>query len=220
MKILISAVVVIAVAIPATSSAFFMDFEEGFGFNATQIVGIPGVTFTNSADLPWVYGDSNTNLYNTYSVDLAQGWGAQNYNHYGYVWAWLGTSGNWGRIDFDDQNGTWFEVGVTAASNFWIEAYDSGDNLLDTMSLADIGMGSGNLRGWGFLDQARLRVDAPSGQNISYVLVHDGGNFWEVDQLRGDMEGGPVIPEPSTLLLMGGALVGMAGFARRKLLKR
>jgi hypothetical protein len=199
---------VIGLAGPA--AAFYMNFEEGFGNDGGNIVGVPGVTFTDSGGLSWVYGDSNSGNWNTYSIDLNMGWGTQNYHHYGYVFGFLGVTGDWGRIDFDDQNGTWFQVGYCSNSTFYLEAYDASDNLIDTA------VGAANLRSFGY-----LRVDAPTGTNIAYVKVHDAGNYWLVDELTGDMEGGfEPVPEPGTMLLVGSGLVGLAGLGRRKFFKK
>lgn len=183
--------------------AFFMDFEEGLGNDGTNIVGVPGVTFTDSAGLPWIYSDVTTGNYNAHSVNTGQSWGTGAYNMYDYVVAWLGTTGDWGRIDFVDQNGTWFQTGVSTYSNVWLEAYNSSGTLIDWA------MATNNLYG---PDMTFLRVDAPSGQFISYVKIHDTGNYWIVDNMTGDMGGGtppPPIPEPATLSLLGLGLTGM-----------
>jgi len=209
-KLLVILAIVMAVSMTSSSWAFFMNFEEGLGNDGGQIVGIPGVTFTNSAGLPWIYGDITTNGYNTHSVNT--GYGSGSYKMYDYVFAWLGTSGNWGRIDFNDQNGTWFQTGVSTNTNFWVEAYDASNNLIASDSTG------GNT---GDADMAWLRVDAPTGQKISYVKLHDSGNYWEVDNMSGDMAGGTQpVPEPGTLLLLGFGLVGLVGYGKLRLQRR
>ncbi len=190
-----------------SASAFFMNFEEGLGNDGGQIVGIPGVTFTNSAGLNWRYCDITTGGYNVTSVNKGVSYGTGYYNMYDYVCAWLGTSGNWGRIDFDDQNGTWFQTGVSSYSNFSVEAYDAADNLLDSASTGPC------TRQQGYTDMVWLRVDAPVGQNISYVIVHDSGNYWEVDNMTGDMAGGTV-PLPSSLVLLASGMIILLGYRK------
>ena len=195
----------------SVSAAFYMHFEEGLGNDLGNIVGIPGVTFVTSGGLPWIYSDVTTGNYNAYSVNTGQSWGTGEYNMYDKVCAWLGVLGAWGQIDFDDQNGTWFQTGVSSATDFWLEAYDASDNMIDVAT-------TGACTQWeGYTDMAWLRVDAPGGTNISYVKLSDSGNFWEVDNMSGDMEGGHrCIPEPSTLLLLGSGLLGLAGYSRAR----
>lgn len=208
--LILAVAIIMLFGMASVSGAFYMNFEEGLGNDGGNIVGIPGVTFTNSADLPWVYADITTGNYNVTSVDTGATYGTARYNMYGDVAAWLGTSGSWGRIDFDDMNGTWFQTGVSTATDFWLEAYDASDNLLDTAT-------TGPCTQWeGCTDMVWLRVDAPSGTNIAYVILHDTGNYWEVDEMTGDMAGGVPVPEPATLFLLGAGLLGI-GAARKRI---
>jgi hypothetical protein len=172
-------------AVAPASNAFFIDFEQGFGHNGQAIGGdYVGIYFTNSNGLDWVYGDSNTGLYNTYSIDLGMGWGTATYNHYGYCWTWLGTSGHWGRIDFTNQDGTYLQVRYSSGTVLHLEAYDAGDNLIDSDS------GPANRRvDEGALDMGVLRVDAPPEQLIAWVKVYDSGNLFVLDNLQGDFSG-------------------------------
>jgi hypothetical protein len=184
------------------ASAFFMNFEEGLGNDGGLITGIPGVTFTTSGGQTWRYGDATTNNYNVFSVNTGNQWLAHNYNMYDYVFAWTGTSGNQGRIDFDDQNGTWFTVGISSYSNFYITAYDAGGNVLDTASTGPC------TRDDGYTDMVFLTV---TGTDIAYVILHDSGNYWCLDNMSGDMAGG-VVPIPGALWLLGSGLLGLGGF--------
>ncbi len=197
---------VLTLGLSVAAQAFYMDFEEGLGNDGGLIAGVPGVTFTASSGTDWAYLDHSTGSYNTNSIDLVTGSGA--YQMYGNVAAWLGVSQDWGRIDFDDQTGTWFQVGVTSTSAFYVEAYDINDNLIDVATLA-----SSNIYG---SDMAFLRVDAPANNTIAWVKMHDSGNYWLADNMSGDARGGfEAVPEPSTLLLLGGGLIGLAGFRRK-----
>jgi hypothetical protein len=208
--LVISVILVFILFLAGSASAFYMNFEEGLGKDGQPITGIPGVTFTTSEDLPWVYGDATTGSWNVKSIDTGQSWGTGSYQMYGYVFAWLGPSGSWGRINFDDQNGTWFQTGVTSLSDFYLEAYNSSGTLIDTAILA-----AGNTNG---SDMAWLRVQAPSGQYISYVIMHDSGNYWLADNMTGDMFGG--VPLPPSVWLLGSGLLGLGAYRWRKLISR
>ncbi|MBI4684845.1 MAG: PEP-CTERM sorting domain-containing protein [Nitrospirae bacterium] len=190
-----------------TAQAFFIDFESGFGKDQQAIDDIIGVTFEVTGGYDWIYGDSNSNNWNTKSIDLGLSWNGAYYQHYGYVFAFLGTDNNAGsgKIDFTNNDGTWFKTGYTSYSNFYLEGYDSSGNLIASAS------GSGNLNG---SDMGWLMITAPSGQFFDYVMVHDSGNYFLVDNMSGDASGVNPIPEPATLLLLGAGLVGV-GIARR-----
>ena len=188
--------------------AFYMNFEEGLGRDRENIDNIPGVSFITSEGLNWIYSDILNGNYNARSID--KGLGSGSYQIYGYVGAWLGTTGNYGIIDFSDDSGTEFTVGVTSYSNFYLEAYDTSDSLIDTASL-----NQGNLNE---SDMAWLTV---TGSGIDYVKMHDSGNYWITDEMSGDMVGGTApIPEPTTMLLFSTGLFGLAFLCRKKYLRK
>ncbi len=174
-----------------SGAAFFLNFEEGFGHDGVAIgTFYSGITFTRSDGQEWLFGDSNSNRYNTHSVDLGIGWNEDAYNHYGYVFTWTGVIGYWGRIDFNNQDGTYFQVRYCAATELTLEAYDSNDSLIDSVT------GPANLRP-GALDMDTLRVEAPSGSHIAWVKIHDTGNMWLVDNIEGGFSGVVINPDCS-----------------------
>ena len=59
-----------------------------------------------------------------------------------------------------------------------IDAYDSKNNLIATSGNAGSNIKTGTL--------TRLTVDAPAGQYIAYVVIHDTGNYWVMDDLCTD----------------------------------
>lgn len=200
-------IVCVAVAVLAgNASAFYMGFEEALGNDHGNIVGVPGVTFTTTAGQTWQYSDTTTGGYNDYSIDLGVGHGTQNYWHYGIGVAWLGVYGNSGRIDFDDKDGTWFQTGYCSASTFIVDAYNKSGVLIDSAT------GGANLKSFGY-----LRVDAPVGDSIAYLVMHDTGNYWIVDNMTGDMAGGvPGVPDGgASALLLGLGLAAVAEIKRR-----
>jgi hypothetical protein len=207
-------ILVLAVAIFAltgTSHAWFLDFEWGLGHDYENLQsGIPGLNFSDD----YIYADAVNGAWN-FSSDNGSEWNAANYWMFGNVAA-FSTTGV-GRIDFANADGSWFTTGYSALSDFYLEAYDINDNLLD------MAYGAGNLRyvepfngdGMDFLTVSSASND------IAYILMHDGYNYWITDNMSGDASGvyDPSIPEPTTMALLGLGLLGMGTGLRRRFKK-
>jgi len=159
------------------SYSFFVDFEAGIGKDREVVKDYPGLRFKTTDNFDWLYCDITTGHYNAHSVDLGLTYGSGAYNIYGKVSTWLGPSQGRGIIEFSKKDGTWFRIGYSSATNFYLEAYDEFNNLIASS------MGEPNLY---TSDMNFLKVDAPPGKTISYVMVHDSGNLWTIDNISGD----------------------------------
>ena len=156
----------------------FIDFEEGTD-EAVILSTIPGVKFTTTYGIDWRYGDIRTGKYNVYP------YGGQAYETNGNFFAWLGVTGDTGRIDFTEGTATYLSVLTSTYSGLTLEAYDTNGNLIATS-----GWAANNLWTRTF---TRLTVEAPPGKTIAYVMVHDWGNYWLIDDLCTDAPGVPPV---------------------------
>ena len=161
----------------------FIDFEDGQDATAIRST-IPGLQFTTTQGYDWVYGDWRTGSYNGPYPNGA-------YYSDGNFFAWLGPNQGAGRIDFTQGCATYLQVWVSSYSGLSADAYYVNGTLASTASV------SGNLN-TGQL--ARLRVDAPPGDCFSYVILHDTGNFWLIDDLSTDAAGVPNARPPVVIL--------------------
>lgn len=175
----------------------FIGFEEGTD-GAVILSTIPGLTFTMTGGYDWKYIDVRTGDYNLRSLTDP----SQNYGHYvcnGYFIAWLGVSQDSGRIDFTMGTASYFSVLVTCNTNFAVDAYDTNDNLIATSGVA-----ASNYETYTF---TRCTIQEPG---MAYVICHNSGNFWGIDDLVTDAPGVPyqVIPEvPLGTILASTAMV-------------
>jgi hypothetical protein len=190
----------------ATSHAWFLDFEWGLGQNWTTIGSdMPGLDFTAGGDDSWLYADISTGMYNAQN-NLGDWYGSGEWFMEDQVFAWLGPHHDAGRIDFENKDGSFFTVGYNSFFDFYVEAYDEFDNLID------VAVGPPNTMSFGGDGLDFLTVTSASA-NIAYVKLHDHGDMWLVDNMSGDASGVDLeesqIPEPTTLLLLGTGL--MAG---------
>jgi hypothetical protein len=159
---------------------FFLDFESGIDDVEIEST-IPSLQFTSTGALNWKYGDIRTENYNIYPH------GDEGYETNGNFFAWLGTLGDQGRIDFLGGGASYCSVLVSTGSGLILDAYDSDDTLIATSGWAN--------NNWMTRTFTRLTVEAPAGETIAYVLIHDTGNFWLIDDLCSDANKA-VIPVP------------------------
>jgi len=146
-----------------------MDFEDGVDRQPIHS-NIPGMVFTTTQGYDWIYGDWRTG---EYSGPYPNG----PYYSNGNFFAWLGPNQGTGRIDFIGATATYLSVLTSTYSGLTMDAYDVDDNLLASSGWATDNLWTGEM--------TKLTVAAP---NMAYVLVHDTGNYWLIDDLEiGDL---------------------------------
>jgi hypothetical protein len=87
----------------------------------------------------------------------------------------------------------------TSYSDFYLDAYDTNDILVGQI------MGASNLGTNNYLE-----VNTGD-NNIAYVIMHDSGNYFTVDDFSASVLTGAPSPEPSAIVLLG---IGLGMFRR------
>ncbi|VAX32327.1 hypothetical protein MNBD_NITROSPIRAE03-101 [hydrothermal vent metagenome] len=192
----------LSLVIVGSASAFLIDFEDGV--NGAPVTDIPGISFLDYNGYASLYADCSLGSYNCSDMNGSYSYGG--YYIYDNVGLWAGPNADAQGVivDFTSNDGTWFSTGYSANSSFYVVAY-----LTDGSTVTASG---GNNYGVGM---DFLSVAASAGTYIDYVVLHDTGNYWVVDNMTGDASGVNV-PEPGTMMLIGSGLIGLA-FARRKM---
>ena len=145
-----------------------MNFEDGVDRQPIRSK-IPGLQFTTTDGYDWIYGDWRAGYNGPYPNGM--------YFSNGNFFAWLGANQGTGRIDFIGATATYLSVLTSTYSGLTMDAYDINDNWLATSGWATNNLNTGQM--------TRLTVSAP---NMAYVLVHDTGNYWLIDDLEiGDL---------------------------------
>lgn len=155
----------------------FINFESGRDGQRVR-TSVPGTQFTTTDGFDWIVGDWRTSNYNGK-------YPSGNYTSNGNFFSWLGPSQGQGRIDFPDGPASYVSVLTSTASGLVLDAYDRNGNLLATSGRAGSNTGTGRM--------TRLTVESPAGRSIAYVIVHDSGNFWLIDDLCTDATGVPPV---------------------------
>lgn len=147
------------------SQGGFMDFEDGVDEVPIRST-IPGLTFTTTMGYDWIYGDIRTGKYNV------NPYGTRYYECNGDFFAWLGPNQGNGRIDFVGATARSISMLTSTYYGTYLDAYDSSGNLLAS-DYASQNTQTGTM--------SEITVSASS---IAYVIVHDTGNYWLIDDLR------------------------------------
>jgi hypothetical protein len=183
-----------ALAVAGSAGAqTLITFEEFIGYDFYPISTFyEGINFLGaSTGSEWLVCDTNTLYWNVSRWDCANeidlGWsnGTGEYWICNEVSTFTGFVGDDGLIELVNEDATFVEVRYSSAFSFYLEAYDSADTLVDTaVGPPNLRHSHGNQNGPG-----TLRVEAPAGTHISYVICHDSGNMWTIDNLLTDASG-------------------------------
>lgn len=175
----------------------FLTFDKGADGVA---IDLPGVAFTHDRDGPWLYADIRTNQYNApYGEDCSNRPRAIarpicEYMVSGNGFAWFGTAlARSGRATFTQGTATYIEASFSTNGPLQVVAYDLADRVVGAATVA------GNAA-TGRLD--RIRIAAPAGRSIAYVVFKGEPNFWLMDDFATDAPGvpnqlPPEAPEPA-----------------------
>ena len=132
---------------------------------------------------------------------------APDYNYLNYP-AHSGTnvvySGDSSSMTAASTSGTWSHVGLwytSAITGLYLEAYDASNTLL-----------ASSFGGTNYGSNSSLDVSA---SGIAYVIIHDSGNFFTVDDFTYTATT-TATPEPSTLAIAGLGGMALVVFARRR----
>ncbi len=190
-------------AMIGVANAFLINFENGV--DGARVDDIAGISFLNYGGFAPNYLDGRTG---TYNVNDANG----SYDHGDYqivgnfgIWAGMAADAQGVKIDFTNNDGTWFKTGYSANSNFFLDAYLTDGTMVQVSGGNNYG---GNIN--------YLTATATAGRFIDYVVIHDTGNYWVADEMSGDATGVNNVPEPATMLLFGTGIAGLAAVGRRK----
>jgi len=172
----------------------FIGFEDGVNYDpiTTQYSGVVFSPVTTGAE--WKYGDVSAGTW-TYPLYWCNG------NFWASLEGAPGFPGATGRIDFPN-GANYVSVLESGGSPTLLEAYDASGILIDSAGPTIDNRGSSTFD--------RLTVE---GNGISYVLIHDTGQFWVIDDLCTDATGTHPInaPEFPSVFLPVTFIVGFLG---------
>lgn len=142
-----------------------MGFEDGADRQPIRS-NIPGLKFTTTQGYNWIYGDWRTGNYNG-------PYPSGSFTSSGNIFAWLGENQGTGRIDFIGSTAKSLTLWTSTYSGLTMDAYDSNNNWLASSGWVTNNVNTGTM--------SALTVSA---EKMSYILVHDSGNYWIVDDLE------------------------------------
>ncbi len=191
------------VCVAENVTAFSIDFENGQ--EGQRASNFSGITFENFNGFAPVYLDCRAG----YNCTSSNGYGNGSYYVAGdfAIWAGPEATAEGVKVDFANNDGTWFKTGYSSSSVFFLDAY-----LTDGTLVRQSGAGNLNTDSLGY-----LTVDLSlTGQKIDYVVIHDSGNYWLADNISGDSSGVATVPLPAAVWLFAPSLLGLVGLGYRR----
>jgi hypothetical protein len=189
-----------AVALLASGPALAAscNFESGLGKNG-QAIGTsePGFTFTTSTGGSMRYADINSGWYSVTS-DNGKVYEDGEYFLSGDVGAYCNNLADQGKVSFTSGLVDFFSVGYSSQYDFVMEAYDASGGLLTSVT------GAANTKSQ---DGTGLSYLSVNHTGISYVVFHDHGGYWMIDNASTD------VPEPASMSVL---CLGLAGLLWRR----
>lgn len=170
----------------------FLTFETG---SDNAPIDLPGVRFTIEDGEPWRYGDVRTRQYNApypsscvdRPADIATP--VCEYAVNGNFFAWLGTVGANGAMEFTGGTASYVELDVSAGAPVQLVAYSPTDRPISAIVMRP---NAGTDR------NRRVRLDAPTGEQIAYITFEGSASLWLIDDLATDAPGVPDQRIPET----------------------
>lgn len=157
------------------SQSGYVDFEEfDNGVNLSSGT-IAGMQFTTTNGYSWLVGDFATGNYNGKYPNGG-------YTSQGTHWAWLGITQGAGKIDFPEGPASYFSLLTSNNTSVFVDAYSASGEKLATAGPASSNYNTGHM--------TELKITRATA-DMAYVLVHDTGNYFEIDSVCTNAPGTP-----------------------------
>jgi hypothetical protein len=154
----------------------FIGFENLADGTNLSVGTIGGVQFTTTGGFTWLVGEFATGFYNGKYPNGG-------FTSQGTHWAWLGPNQGMGRIDFVIGPASTFSLLTSVSSPaVYLDAYAANGVLLERAGPSSINYNTGHMD--------ELKVVRPVAE-IAYVIVHDSGDYFEIDSICTDAQGIP-----------------------------
>ncbi|MCX6374722.1 MAG: PEP-CTERM sorting domain-containing protein [Armatimonadetes bacterium] len=179
------------------------NFESGLGHNFEAIGNsLMGLSFSTVSGGEVRYADINSGWYSVKS-DNGKVYADREYFVSGDVAAYITDLSDKAKVAFTSGPASYFTVWYSSEFPFIVEAYAASHQLLASVT------GPANTKSKGGAGLTYLTVSSPG---IAYVLLHDEGGYWLMDNISTDAP----VPEPSSLLALASGLAGLGGVAFRR----
>ena len=198
--LVLSCLLVLAAA--GASAGLSYNFESGVGRNGQAIgTDVEGLAFGTVSGGNVYYADINSGSYSVTS-DNGKTFEDGEYFLSGDGSAYVANLADRAQISFTRGTATYVTVGYSSQFYFVIEAYNSFGDLLTSST------GGANTKSQGGAGLEYLTVQH---SDIAYVVLHDHGGYWMVDNLSADAP----VPEPVSLTVLALGLVSLVTRRRR-----